>query len=136
MGSVANTSADQPRAGKKLNVVLWILQGLLAALFLFAGGVKLVIPLAAMAQQIGLPVWFLRFVAVCEILGGLGLILPGITKIRRELAAIAAACLVIIMIGATWLSLPGGVKSAATPFVTGVLCAFVGYARWKIAPHR
>jgi DoxX-like family len=135
MESVATSQANKQSAGKKLNVVLWIIQGLLCLLFLFAGGVKLVIPVAAMAKQLGLAGWFLRFIAVAEVLGGLGMVLPGITRIRTGLTPLAASGLVIIMIGATWLSATHGtVLSGLFPFVVGVLAAFVAYGRWKLAP--
>jgi len=76
MESVATRADNRRPAGRKLNVVLWVLQSLLALLFLFAGGVKLIMPIAAMAKQTGLPGGFLRFIAVAEVLGALGLILP------------------------------------------------------------
>lgn len=105
---------------------------LLAALFLFAGGMKLVMPIEAMTQQIALPGWFLRFIAVCEVLGGLGLILPGLLNIRPQLTALAAAGLVIIMIGATITSVvTGPVALALFPLITGILTAFVAVKRWK-----
>ena len=49
-----------------MNIALWIAQGLLAAIFLFAGGMKLVIPIEEMMKQmpIPLPGWFLRFTGV------------------------------------------------------------------------
>jgi uncharacterized membrane protein YphA (DoxX/SURF4 family) len=135
MSTMAASVTVKPAANKKLNVVLWIIQVLLALLFLFAGVAKLILPMAQMAKQIGLPVWFLHFVAVCEVLGGLGMILPGITRIRTGLTPLAAAGLVIVMIGATWISMAGmGVKSGLMPGVTGVLAAFVAYARWTFAP--
>jgi hypothetical protein len=137
MQSVATSKVNQKSAGGKLNVVLWIIQGLLALLFLFAGGVKLVIPIAAMAKQIGLPGWFLRFIAVCEVLGALGLILPGITRIRTGLTFLAASGLVIIMIGATWISVARvSVRSGLSPLIVGLLAAFVAYGRARLAPLR
>ena len=85
---------------------LWIIQGLLALLFLFAGGTKLVLPVAEMTKQMPmLSGSFLRFVGVCEVLGGIGLILPGLLRTRQWLTPLAAACLVVIMIGATVLTL-------------------------------
>jgi len=118
-----------------MNVALWIVQGLLAALFLLAGGAKLVMSADQMAGPVALPVWFLRFIGVAEVLGGLGLILPGLLRIRPGLTPLAAAGLVIIMIGATIVSLMiGPVALAAMPFVVGLLAAFVAYGRWKLAP--
>src|SRR5438552_6424697 len=86
---------------------LWIVQGLLAAVFLFSGGMKLVLPLEKMTGPVPLPGLFLRFLGVVEILGALGLILPGLLRIRSGLTPLAAAGLVIIMIGATVITLVG-----------------------------
>jgi hypothetical protein len=115
---------------------LWIVQGLLAALFIFAGGMKLVLPLEQMEGPIALPGPFLRFIGVVELLGGLGLILPGLLRIRPGLTPLAAAGLVIIMIGATGLGLMAGdVAMALIPLAVGLLAAFVAYGRWRLAPH-
>jgi len=137
MSSVASAETSQKAASGKLNVLLWVIQALLALLFLFAGVVKLVIPMAAMAKQTGLPGGFLRFIAVCEVLGALGLLLPGIMRIKTGLTALAACGLVIIMIGATWISvLHVSVPAGLFPFIVGVLAAFVAYGRAKLAPLR
>jgi uncharacterized membrane protein YphA (DoxX/SURF4 family) len=118
-----------------MNYALWIVQGLLALLFLFAGGMKLVLPIEAMTGQIPMPGPFLRFIGVVEVLGGLGLILPGLLGIRPGLTPLAAAGLVIIMIGATVLTLASGaVATALIPLVVGLLSAFVAYGRWRLAP--
>src|SRR5712692_2240604 len=90
-----------------MNRTLWIVQAVLALIFLFAGGVKLVLPLEELAKLAPLPGLFLRFIAVCEALGAVGLILPGILRIRPGLTPLAAAGLVIIMIGATVITLTG-----------------------------
>jgi DoxX-like family len=116
---------------------LWTVQGLLAALFLFAGGMKLVMPIESMMAQMPLPLpgAFLRFIGVAETLGALGLILPGLLRIRPGLTPLAAAGLVIIMIGATGLTLAIGMGAAALmPAVVGILAAFVAYGRWRVAP--
>ncbi len=116
---------------------LWIIQGLLAALFLFAGGMKLVLPLEQLTGPVALPGLFLRFIGVAEVLGALGLILPGLLRIRPGLTPLAASGLVIIMIGGTVVTLAGGdVASALIPLVVGLLAAFVAYGRWRLAPLR
>jgi hypothetical protein len=116
---------------------LWIVQGLLAALFLFSGVTKLVMPIEEMTKQVPLPGLFLRFIAVAEVLGAIGLILPGLLRIRPGLPPLAAAGLVIIMIGATLVTLgTGGGAMALMPFTVGLLAAFVAYGRWRLAPHR
>ena len=121
-----------------MTYALWIIQGLLAALFLFAGGTKLILPLDVLTSmgspnQIALPGWFVRFIGVVEVLGALGLILPGLLRIRPGLTPLAAAGLVIIMIGATVLTLAAdGVAPALIPLVVGLLSAFVAYGRWRL----
>ncbi len=120
-----------------MTYALWIVQGLLALIFLFAGGMKLVLPLEVLTKQMPLPGLFVRFIGVAEVLGALGLILPGLLRIRPGLTPLAAAGLVIIMIGATVLTLAGGdVAPALIPLVVGLLSAFVAYGRWRLAPHR
>lgn len=117
--------------------VLWILQIVLAGLFLFAGGFKLVTPVEEMLKQmpVALPGWFLQFVGVCEVLGGIGLILPAALRIKPGLTPLAAAGLVIIMIGATVVTIMGGMGATAVlPVVTGLLLGFVAYGRWRLVP--
>ena len=115
---------------KTKTVLLWIVQGLLAALFLFAGGMKLALPAEMLKGPVALPVGFLRFIGVAEVLGAIGLILPGILRYRRALTPLAAAGLVAIMIGATVVTVAGGaVAPALIPLLVGVLAATVAYAR-------
>jgi len=116
---------------------LWTIQILLALLFLFAGGSKFVMPVDKMT--LGMPAAlasgpFIHFIGVCEVLGGLGLVLPGLLRIKPGLTPLAASGLVIIMIGATVVSVPQGVAMAIFPLVTGILAAFVAYGRWRLAP--
>jgi uncharacterized membrane protein YphA (DoxX/SURF4 family) len=120
-----------------MKYALWVLQVLLALLFIFAGIVKLIMPGEQMISQMPfpVPVALLRFVAVCELAGAAGLVLPGIFRIHPELTPLAAAGLVLIMIGATAITVLGGMVVAALfPFAVGVLCAYVAYARWTVAP--
>jgi uncharacterized membrane protein YphA (DoxX/SURF4 family) len=121
----------------KKNVVLWMLQLLLAALFVFAGGMKLVLPIEAMTGAIPLPGAFLRFIGAAELAGALGLILPGVTRIRRDLTPLAATGLVIIMTGATVITmLSGSISGALFPLTVGVFCGSVAYGRatWSARP--
>jgi hypothetical protein len=120
-----------------MTYALWIVQALLAALFLFAGGMKLILPLDQLTGPVAVPGWFLRFIGVCEVLGALGLILPGLLRIRAGLTSLAAAGLVILMIGATVITLVGGdVGAALISTAVGLLAAFVAYGRWRLAPLR
>jgi hypothetical protein len=128
----ARASATKRR---RISKVLWAIQVLLALLFLWAGGFKLVMPLEKLAGPIPLPGAFLRFIGVVEVLGALGLVLPGLLRIRPGLTPLAAAGLVILMIGATAVTLASGpVATLPLPVVTGLLAAFVAYGRWRLAP--
>ena len=120
---------------KKTNVVLWIVQGLLAALFLFAGGFKLVASAEMMKGPLPVPVLFLRFIGLAEVFGATGLILPGLLGIRPGLTPLAAAGLVIIMTGATVLNaVSDGVGPAILTLIVGLLAGVVAYGRWRSAP--
>ena len=135
--TIMRNTLENKGNSKKIGALLWTLQGLLAALFLFAGAMKLIVPLEALVAQSSLPGWFLLFIGVAEVLGGLGLILPGLTKIQPQLTSLAASGLLIIMFGAAALSIADGQGSAAgIPLVVGVLLAFVAYGRLELAPHR
>jgi len=118
-----------------MNIALWITQALLAALFLFAGVMKLIMPIEEMTKEIAMPGGFLRFIGIVEVLGAIGLILPWLLRIRPNLTPLAAAGLVIIMIGATAVTLMSGASATALiPFVVGLLAAFVAYGRWRLTP--
>lgn len=118
-----------------MNIALWIIQALLAALFLFAGGTKLVLPIEEMTKQMPMPGWFLRFIGVAEVFGALGLVLPWLLQIRPGLTPLAAAGLMIIMIGATVITiLTGDTAMAMFPLLVGILCVFVVYGRSGRAP--
>jgi uncharacterized membrane protein YphA (DoxX/SURF4 family) len=113
-----------------VTIALWIVQALLAALFVFAGSMKLVMPIEMFTEQSPLPGLFIRFVGVAELLGGLGLILPTLLRIRPGLTTVAAIELVHVMVGATILSLATPEPAMAiVPALVGALCLFVAYGR-------
>src|SRR4051812_24286701 len=119
----------------KANTRLWTAQTVLTALFLFAGVFKLITPTDALATQSHMPGEFIKFIGICETLGAIGLIVPGLTKIRTDLTPLAAAGLVIIMIGAVVTSvIQGAGAGAAVPGVVGVLAFYVARGRWTNAP--
>lgn len=126
------------------NRVLWAIQVLLAALYVFAGGFKLFAPAEALQPpgggHLAPPViWFLRTIGVFEILGALGLILPGLTGIRRNLTPIAAGCLSIIMVGAVIVTVATvQIAPAVAALIAGALDLVVlsGRRDWLPAPAR
>jgi uncharacterized membrane protein YphA (DoxX/SURF4 family) len=109
---------------------LWCAQILLAVTFLFAGSMKFIMSAEDMTKDIDLPVAFLRFIGVCEVLGAIGLVAPGLLHIRRGLTPLAAAGLVIIMVGATTITVAVmGTLPALFPLAVGLVAAFVAYNR-------
>lgn len=121
-----------------MNVLLWVLQVLLAVAF-FAHGWLFLMPPPEIAVQMNasLPRWFQLFLGVAEILAAAGLILPGVTRILPWLVPSAAAGVMIVMISATIFHLGRAEYSSAA--ITAVLLAmasFVAYARWRIVPIR
>jgi uncharacterized membrane protein YphA (DoxX/SURF4 family) len=116
-----------------MNIILWILQILVGLLFIFSGAMKFVMPYADMIKDapIVFPHWFFLFIGVCEILGGLGLILPWALKIKPGLTPLAAALLIVIMIGAVAISAMMGIAYAIVPFVVGLMLAFIVYGRTR-----
>ena len=111
---------------------MWVGQGVFAALFLFAGSVKLMAPAEMFAQgPVVLPVLFMRFIGACEVLGAVGLILPWALRIHRELTPLAAAGLMIIMIGATVVVAIGGqIVGAFLHLLLVVLLVTIARGRW------
>jgi len=134
---IAETKFDddpaQARRGKGLSVALWTTQIVLAALFLFSGAMKFITPAAQMSKQTTLPLSFIYFIGVCEMLGGVGLILPALLRILPVLTPLAASGLVIIMLGATYVSRSMG-WTAIIPFVIGLIAAFIAYGRFRLRP--
>ena len=122
------------------NKVLWTLQILLAALYLFAGGMKLVAAPEQMRATEADPIpsanmmLFLRLIGGFEVLGAAGLILPGATGIKKHLTSVAAGCLAFLMAGAIVVSiLQMGVQAAILPLVAGLLDLVVMFGRrgWR-----
>ena len=118
----------------RTGALLWTIQGVLALLFLFAGTMKFIMPVEMMTQNSPLSGSFIHFIGVCEVTGALGLILPGILRLPIILTPLAAAGLVIIMIGATVLTAATGqIAGALFPFAVGLLLAFVAYRHRQLA---
>lgn len=126
----ANSSKRQKRL---MSVILWTIQGVLALLFLLSGAMKLILPIQTWIAMmpVPLPGLFIRFIGVIEVAGALGLILPGLTRIKPFLTPLTACGLVLEMIGATTATVIGlGVGPALfLPLIVGLLAVFVAYGR-------
>lgn len=121
----------------KSNVLLWVLQIVLAVFFALGSGLpKLVLPADQLPMPIPLAQSFVWFIGACELLGALGLILPGILRIRPEVTPVAAVCLVALTICAAVYQLMGGRPgSAAFALAVGAFCALVARSRRRSAPR-
>ena len=119
-----------------MNRVLWTLQVLLGLFFALASGApKLLLPPEALPMPIPLPHPLMLFIGTAEVLGGLGLILPGLLRIRPGLTPLAAAGLVLVTIGGTIYQLVAGqLESVGFAIGLGLLAAFVAYGRWRLVP--
>jgi len=117
------------------NKLLWIVQAILAILFVFAGITKLVADPVQLAADSHMPATFLHFVSICEILGAVGLIIPGVTGIQISLTPVAAACLVVIMIGAVVSTVMYQTAALAIfPAIVGLLLIVIVVGRRRIPP--
>ena len=121
-----------------MNILLWVLQVLLALAFFAHGGLLLFPPPEIAAQMNAeLPRGFWLFLGVAEILAAFGLTLPGLTRVQPWLVALTAACLMFVMVCATgWHLMRGEMGPAATTTVLLALATFVAYMRWRVAPIR
>jgi uncharacterized membrane protein YphA (DoxX/SURF4 family) len=122
-----------PTPGNALVIALWTTQFILAALFLFAGVMKFLMPVEEMTKGSSLPGSFFNFIGLMEVLGGFGLVLPSLLRIAPFLTPVAACGLVIIMAGATITSMPMGWISLF-PFLVGIMAMFVAYGRFRLRP--
>ena len=122
-----------------MNIVLWVVQILLAVGFLMAGGMKLMTPHDALAAQMAwvnhFPAFAPKLIGLLEVLGGIGLILPALLRVKPELTPLAAACLALLMVGAFITHLVLGEYGMSLPsLVMGLLGAFVAWGRKKRVP--
>jgi len=122
--------------GDVMNIVLWIMQVLLAAAFL-AHGWLFLSPPPEIAQQMNatLPRWFQLFLGIAEVLAAVGLTLPGLTRILPWLVTWAAGGIMIVTASATAFHLVRHeLSSAATTMVLFGLATFVAYMRHRVLP--
>jgi uncharacterized membrane protein YphA (DoxX/SURF4 family) len=119
-----------------MNIVLWVVQVLLAVAF-FAHGWLFLFPPAAVAEQMNasLPRWFQLFLGVAEVLAAVGLTLPGVTRIMPWLVTAAAAGIMIVTVSATAFHLVRGeMSSAAITLLLLAMATFVAYMRHRVLP--
>jgi putative oxidoreductase len=130
---------DLGQRSRAMHITLWIVQILLAALFLMTGAMKAFMPLDEVAKTMrwvpALPAGLVRFIGLAELAGALGLILPSATKIYPKLTPLAAVGLgVVVLLGAILHFTRG--EGALTPlnFILAAMAAFVAWGRTQKAP--
>ena len=119
-----------------MNIVLWVVQVLLALAFC-AHGWLFLFPPAAVAEQMNasLPRWFQLFLGVAEVLAAVGLTLPGVTRIMPWLVTAAAGGIMIVTVSATAFHLVRGeMSSAAITLLLLAMATFVAYMRHRVLP--
>ena len=124
---------------KTWNVALWIVQVLLAELFLMAGSMKATAPMADLVAKMGwpgdVPPWLVRFIGASEMAGALGLLLPAATRILPALTPLAAVGLTTVMTLAALFHLSRGeAKAMSFALIRGAASAFVAWGRFRKAP--
>jgi len=122
-----------------MNIVLWVVQILLALAFLMAGGMKVSQPgeklRKAMSWTAHVSIGSVRLVGILEILGALGLILPAVTGILPWLTPVAAIGLVLTMIGAAIVHIRlKEFSRLGVPLVLFLLALFIVYGRFMVSP--
>ena len=119
-----------------MNIALWILQVLLAGVFIMAGGFKLLTPAEEMlAMGMTVPTLVLRIAGITELLGALGLILPSVLRIQPQLTSIAAFLLALqVGLAAVVHLVMGEVDAIVPPLFLLVLCGIVAYGRFNKFP--
>ena len=121
-----------------MNKLLWVLQVLFGVYFFFMGVMHFIIPPglpAMMGWMYELSPALHWFSGIAEILGGLGLILPSVTRIQTRLTPLAGLGLVLVMLGAlTWHLQRGEAQNIMFNVVLALVAGFIAYGRWKLSP--
>ena len=116
-----------------MNTALWIVQIALALVFVMTGGIKLVLPLDKIPEPMrteGLSPRIMRIIGLLEVMGAVGVILPAWTGILPWLTSLAAAGLMLTMIGATFTNVRNKhFPMIAVNFILGVLAIIVIFGR-------
>jgi uncharacterized membrane protein YphA (DoxX/SURF4 family) len=122
-----------------MNSVLWIVQILLALAFLIAGLMKLTLPIPKLAERMGFVNDFapttVRAIGLVEVLGAIGVVLPALTGVLPWLTPVAAAGLILVMIGATATHIRRNeFPKIGTNVVLLLMAAFIVYGRFVAVP--
>ncbi len=131
----------ETKKSKGLNITLWIVQVLLAAMFLIAGIMKSSMPMeqlyVSMAWTKDVPMGLVRFIGISELLGAIGLLLPSILRIKPVLTPVAASALIVVLVLAIFFHISRGEANIIGMHIVLILVAlFVAWGRFKKVPIR
>lgn len=126
-------------SAKALNITLWVAQVLLVGMFIMAGFSKTSQPIAQLSQMMPwtgqVPVNLVRFIGVSELLGGLGLILPALLRIKPILTAWAALGLATVMLlAAIFHASRGEYAAIGMNLILALTALFIAWGRFRKAP--
>ena len=132
-------TTTQIQRPKVLHIILWVAQGLLAAMFIMSGFMKLSQPIDQLATSLpwaaDVPAFLVRFIGAAELLGGLGLILPAALRIKPSLTTLAAIGLALVMIFALVFHVSRGENQAiGMNLIIAAIALFIAWGRSKKAP--
>ena len=136
------TTTELPvKKNKGANITAWILQILLGGMFIMTGAMKTFTPIEQLAASLpwaaDVPATLVKFIGLAELLGGLGLILPSLLKIKTKLTPIAAIGIVLIMVFASIFHISRGETGViGMNLILAALAGVVAWLRLKKAPLR
>lgn len=140
MGTVSVASSQLGASpGKPLRAGLWLAQLLVCGLFILFGSMKLLMPVSQLGEMwiwpAQVPTWFLHMTGILDIAGGLGVLLPALTRIQPRLTVWAALGCTLLQIAAMIFHISRG-EMAALPLnvILLGLAVFVLWGRGKKAP--
>lgn len=129
----------EQKKNKAIHITLWIAQGLLAVMFIMAGFMKVTQPVDALAESLvwvtSTPLGLVRFIGVSELLGGVGLLLPAILRIKPFLTIWAALGIgAIMLLAAIFHGSRGEFEAIGFNVFMLAIALFIAWGRSKKAP--
>ncbi len=129
----------QKISSKTLNISLWIAQAILAVMFIMAGAMKSMQPIEELAKSLPwvneVSVGLVRFIGVSELLGGIGLVLPALLRIKPILTPLAALGLAVVMVFAFVYHIAKGEYNVlGMNVILAAIALFIAWGRYKKAP--
>jgi len=127
---------NQPRPSKAINVILWIAQIFLSACFIWAATMKLFQPIDKLSAMwpwtAQIPIAMVKLTGIIDLLAALGLILPGLLRIKPKLTPFTAIGVIVLMVCASIFHiLRGEACVIAVNIVFAVIAAFIAWGRFK-----